>query len=66
MRAAIYCRLSKRRTRKKANVRKQQRNSRDFIDWQVWQLVDVYAGDGIGATDTSRVDCVRFPRKSIA
>jgi site-specific DNA recombinase len=53
VRAAIYCRLSKNRKGKKANVKDQERDCRDFIDRQGWQLVGVYIDDGIGASDKS-------------
>jgi site-specific DNA recombinase len=62
MRAAIYCRLSKNRKGKKANVHEQERDCRDFVESQGWQLVDVYTDDGIGASDKSRADRVQFPR----
>jgi len=62
MRAAIYCRLSKNRKGKKANVQEQERDCRDFVASQGWQLVDVYADDGIGASDKSRADRLQFPR----
>jgi DNA invertase Pin-like site-specific DNA recombinase len=53
MRAAIYCRLSKNRKGKRSNVKEQERDCRDFIDDQGWQLVDVYPDDGISASDKS-------------
>jgi site-specific DNA recombinase len=53
MRAAIYCRLSKNRRGKKANVRDQERDCRDFIDAQGWQFVNAYVDDGISASDKS-------------
>jgi site-specific DNA recombinase len=53
MNAAIYCRLSKNRRGKKANVQHQERDCRKFIDDQGWQLVDVYPDDGISASDKS-------------
>jgi site-specific DNA recombinase len=62
MRAAIYCRLSKNRKGKKANVHEQERDCRDFVASQGWQLVDVYADDGVGASDKSRADRIQFPR----
>jgi DNA invertase Pin-like site-specific DNA recombinase len=36
--------------------------ARDFVASQGWQLVDVYADDGIGASDKSRADRIQFPR----
>jgi site-specific DNA recombinase len=53
MRAAIYCRLSKNRRGKKANVKDQERDCRDFIDSQGWDFVDSYVDDGISASDKS-------------
>jgi site-specific DNA recombinase len=54
MRAAIYCRLSKNRRGKKANVHDQERDCRDFIDSQDgWLVVDVYVDDGVSASDKS-------------
>jgi site-specific DNA recombinase len=53
MRAAIYCRLSKNRRGKKANVKDQERDCRDFIDSQGWEYVDSYIDDGISASDKS-------------
>lgn len=61
-RAAIYCRLSKNRKGKRANVAEQERDCRDFIEAQGWQLVDVYVDDGIGASDKSTKPRVQFPR----
>jgi DNA invertase Pin-like site-specific DNA recombinase len=53
MRAAIYCRLSKNRRGKKANVKDQERDCHDFIDSQGWDFVDSYVDDGISASDKS-------------
>jgi DNA invertase Pin-like site-specific DNA recombinase len=53
MRAAIYCRLSKNRRGKKANVKDQERDCRDFIDSQGWEYLDSYVDDGISASDKS-------------
>ena len=53
VRAAIYCRLSKNRKGKKANVKDQERDCRDFIEAQGWRLVGVYVDDGISASDKS-------------
>ena len=53
MRAAIYCRLSKNRKGKKSNVKEQERDCRDFVEAQGWQLVDVYPDDGISASENS-------------
>ena len=53
VRAAIYCRLSKNRKGKKANVKDQERDCRDFIEVQGWRLVGVYVDDGISASDKS-------------
>jgi len=62
MRAAIYCRLSKNRKGKKANVKDQERDCRDFIDSQGWELVDVYPDDGISASDKSEKPREQFLR----
>jgi site-specific DNA recombinase len=62
MRAAIYCRLSKNRKGKKANVKEQERDCRDFIDSQGWELVDVYPDDGISASDKSEKPREQFAR----
>ncbi|HZA81116.1 MAG TPA: recombinase family protein, partial [Actinomycetes bacterium] len=62
MRAAIYCRLSKNRKGKKANVKEQERDCRDFIDSQGWKLVDVYPDDGISASDKSEKPREHFVR----
>ena len=53
VRAAIYCRLSKRSKGKKANVKDQERDFRAFIEAQGWRLVGVYVDDGISASDKS-------------
>jgi site-specific DNA recombinase len=53
MRAAIYCRLSKNRRGKKANVHDQERDCRDYIDSQGWDFVGSYVDDGISASDKS-------------
>ena len=53
MRAAIYCRLSKNRKGKRSNVKEQERDCREFIDSEGWQLVGVYSDDGISASDKS-------------
>lgn len=53
MRAAIYCRLSKNRRGKKANVRDQERDCRDYIESQGWEYLDSYIDDGISASDKS-------------
>jgi site-specific DNA recombinase len=60
MRAAIYCRLSKNRKGKKSNVQEQERDCRDYIDGQGWQLVGVYVDDGVSATDKSEKPRKRF------
>jgi site-specific DNA recombinase len=62
MRAAIYCRLSKNRKGKKANVREQERACREFIEAQGWQFVAVYVDDGISASDKSEKPREQFPR----
>jgi site-specific DNA recombinase len=62
MRAAIYCRLSKNRKGKKSNVKEQERDCRDFIDSQGWELVDVYPDDGISASDKSEKPREHFNR----
>jgi DNA invertase Pin-like site-specific DNA recombinase len=62
MRAAIYCRLSKNRRGKKANVGDQARDCRDFIESQGWELVDVYPDDGISASDKSEKPREHFIR----
>jgi site-specific DNA recombinase len=62
MRAAIYCRLSKNRKGKKSNVKEQERDCRDFIDSQGWELVDVYPDDGISASDKSEKPREHFAR----
>jgi DNA invertase Pin-like site-specific DNA recombinase len=61
MRAAIYCRLSKNRKGKKANVHEQERDCREFVAAQGWELVDVYVDDGIGASDKSTRPREAFP-----
>jgi site-specific DNA recombinase len=53
VRAAIYCRLSKNRKGKRANVREQERDCRAYIESQRWLLVDVYVDDGISASENS-------------
>jgi site-specific DNA recombinase len=53
MRAAIYCRLSKNRRGKKANVKDQERDCRDYIESQGWEYLDSYIDDGISASDKS-------------
>lgn len=62
MRAAIYCRLSKNRRGKKANVHDQERDCRDYIDSQDWQFVDSYIDDGISASDKSEKQRDEFAR----
>jgi site-specific DNA recombinase len=62
MRAAIYCRLSKNRRGKKANVRDQERDCREYIDSQGWQFVDSYIDDGISASDKSERQRDQFAR----
>src|SRR5215216_4145147 len=62
MRAAIYCRLSKNRRGKKANVKDQERDCRDHIDAQGWQHVDSYIDDGISASDKSEKPREHFAR----
>ena len=62
MRAAIYCRLSKNRRGKKANVHDQERDCRDYIDAQGWQYVDSYIDDGISASDKSEKQRDEFAR----
>src|SRR5215216_5556397 len=62
MRAAIYCRLSKNRRGKKANVKDQERDCRDHIDAQGWQHVDSYIDDGISASDKSEKPRDQFLR----
>jgi site-specific DNA recombinase len=61
IRAAIYCRLSKNRKGSKSNVKDQERNCREFVEAQGWQLVDVYVDDGIGASDKTTRPRVAFP-----
>ena len=61
MRAAIYCRLSKNRKGKKANVKEQERACREFVEAQGWQLVGVYVDDGISASDKSEKPREQFP-----
>lgn len=61
MRAAIYCRLSKNRKGKKANVKEQERDCREFVEAQGWRLVDVYIDDGISASDKSTKPREAFP-----
>jgi site-specific DNA recombinase len=53
VRAAIYCRLSKNRKGKKANVKHQERDCRDYLESQRWLLVDVYVDDGVSASENS-------------
>jgi site-specific DNA recombinase len=54
VRAAIYCRLSKNRRGKKANVADQERDCREYIESQDgWLVVDVYVDDGVSASDKS-------------
>jgi DNA invertase Pin-like site-specific DNA recombinase len=53
VRAAIYCRLSKNRRGKKANVKDQEHDCRAHIEAQGWQHVDSYIDDGISASDKS-------------
>jgi DNA invertase Pin-like site-specific DNA recombinase len=65
MRAAIYCRLSKNRRGKKANVRDQERDCRDYIDSQGWQFVDSYVDDGISASDKSEKPRDEFARMMV-
>jgi DNA invertase Pin-like site-specific DNA recombinase len=62
MRAAIYCRLSKNRRGKKANVKDQERDCRDYIDSQGWQFLDSYIDDGISASDKSKKPREEFAR----
>jgi DNA invertase Pin-like site-specific DNA recombinase len=62
MRAAIYCRLSKNRRGKKANVQDQERDCRDYIDGQEWEYVDSYIDDGISASDKSEKPRDQFLR----
>ena len=62
MNAAIYCRLSKNRRGKKANVQDQERDCREYIDNQGWQFVDSYIDDGISATDKSEKPRDEFHR----
>ena len=62
MRAAIYCRLTKNKKGKKGNVKGQERSCREYIDFQNWQLVDVYVDDGIGASDKATKPREAFPR----
>jgi DNA invertase Pin-like site-specific DNA recombinase len=62
MRAAIYCRLSKNRRGKKANVKDQERDCRDYIDAQGWQFIDSYVDDGISASDKSEKPRDQFLR----
>jgi DNA invertase Pin-like site-specific DNA recombinase len=59
-RAAVYCRLSKNRKGKKANVKHQERDCRDYIESQGWQLVDVYTDDGVSASENSDKPRDRF------
>jgi site-specific DNA recombinase len=53
VRAVIYCRLSKNRRGKKANVQDQERDCRDYIESQGWDYLDSYIDDGISASDKS-------------
>jgi site-specific DNA recombinase len=62
MRAAIYCRLSKNRKGKKANVKEQERDCREFVEAQGWQLVDVYVDDGVSASENSEKPRLEFQR----
>jgi len=62
MRAAIYTRLSKNRKGKAANVKEQERDCREFVEAQGWQLVDVYTDDGISASDKSTKPRFAFQR----
>src|SRR5215216_2282944 len=62
MRAAIYCRLSKNRRGKKANVHDQERDCRDYIDSQGWDFVGSYVDDGISASDKSEKPRDQFIR----
>jgi site-specific DNA recombinase len=62
LRAAVYCRLSKNRRGKKANVKDQERDCRDYIDAQGWQFVDSYIDDGISASDKSEKPREQFLR----
>lgn len=62
MRAAIYCRLSKNRRGKKANVHDQKRDCLDYIDGQGWEHVDSYIDDGISASDKSEKPREQFLR----
>ena len=62
MRAAIYCRLSKNRRGKKANVKDQERDCREYIDGQGWEYVDSYIDDGVSASDKSEKPRDQFLR----
>jgi site-specific DNA recombinase len=62
MRAAIYCRLSKNRRGKKANVKDQERDCREYIDGQRWEYVGSYIDDGISASDRSEKPREAFVR----
>jgi DNA invertase Pin-like site-specific DNA recombinase len=62
MRAAIYCRLSKNRRGKKANVKDQERDCRGYIDSQDWEYVDSYIDDGVSASDKSEKPRDQFLR----
>jgi site-specific DNA recombinase len=53
MQAVIYCRLSKNRRGKKANVGDQERDCRDYIESQGWDVTGSYVDDGISASDKS-------------
>jgi site-specific DNA recombinase len=62
LRAAVYCRLSKNRKGKKANVKDQERDCRDYIDAQGWEHVDSYIDDGVSASDKSEKPREHFNR----